>query len=143
MLYVIAPSMCIPQGLLNLRLCVRKPTIWVSDQVRHKRAWHVQSQEQARTLKFRIKEEELLHYLWSENKGADQLCSYCTADLRLCFRICRLLVFLFSGSFITLHVVRHAHDTLKFSTLHYHGNRFQTLHFHTAKWIIFDYYDCM
>ena len=23
-----------------------------------------------------------------ENKGADQLCSYCTADLRLCFRIC-------------------------------------------------------
>ena len=27
-----------------------------------------------------------------ENKGADQLCSYCTADLRLCFRICKLLV---------------------------------------------------
>ena len=23
----------------------------------------------------------------SKNKGADQLCSYCTADLRLCFRI--------------------------------------------------------
>ena len=23
----------------------------------------------------------------NENKGADQLCSYCTADLRLCFRI--------------------------------------------------------
>ena len=22
-----------------------------------------------------------------ENKGADQLCSYCTADLRLCFRM--------------------------------------------------------
>ena len=21
----------------------------------------------------------------SENKGADQLCSYCTADMRLCF----------------------------------------------------------
>ena len=29
----------------------------------------------------------------SENKGADQLCSYCTADLHLCFRIRRLLVF--------------------------------------------------
>ena len=26
----------------------------------------------------------------SENKGADQLRSYCEADLRLCFRICRL-----------------------------------------------------
>ena len=29
----------------------------------------------------------------AKNKGADQLCSYCTADLRLCFRICRLLVY--------------------------------------------------
>ena len=45
--------------------------------------WPVQSQKQVRSLKF-----------WcSENKGADQLCSYCTADLRLCFRICRLLAF--------------------------------------------------
>ena len=33
-----------------------------------------------------------------ENKGADQLCSYCTADLRLCFRIYKLLVFSFTGS---------------------------------------------
>ena len=24
--------------------------------------------------------------LWSEDKDADKLCSYCTADLRLCFR---------------------------------------------------------
>ena len=29
--------------------------------------------------------EEELYYLCGENKGADQLCSYCTADLRLCF----------------------------------------------------------
>ena len=34
----------------------------------------------------RIKVEEMF-YLYSENKGADQLCSYCTADLRRCFRI--------------------------------------------------------
>ena len=34
----------------------------------------------------------------SENKGADQLCSYCTADLRLCFRICRNPVFSLCGS---------------------------------------------
>ena len=27
-----------------------------------------------------------MYYPCSENKGADQLCSYCTADLRLCFR---------------------------------------------------------
>ena len=38
----------------------------------------------ARTLK--------LYYLCSENKGADQLCSYCTADLHLCFRIGKNLV---------------------------------------------------
>ena len=34
----------------------------------------------------------------ANTKGADQLCSYCTADLRLCFRSCMLLVFLRSGS---------------------------------------------
>ena len=33
-----------------------------------------------------------MYYLCSESKGADQLCSHCTADLHLCFRICRLLV---------------------------------------------------
>ena len=29
----------------------------------------------------------------SKNKRADQLCIYCTADLSLCFRICKLLIF--------------------------------------------------
>ena len=28
----------------------------------------------------------------AKNKGADQLCSYCTADQHLWFRICKLLV---------------------------------------------------
>ena len=28
-----------------------------------------------------------MYYPSSENKGTDQLCSYCTADLRLCFGI--------------------------------------------------------
>ena len=43
----------------------------------------VQSQKQARCLKFRIKEEEGVYYPCNENKGADQLRSYCEADLRL------------------------------------------------------------
>ena len=47
----------------------------------------------ARDLKLRIKEEEGLYYLCSENKGADQLRSYRKADLRLCFRICKKPVF--------------------------------------------------
>ena len=38
-------------------------------------------------------------YLSSENKGADQLRGYREADLRLCFRICRLLVFPRDGSY--------------------------------------------
>ena len=45
--------------------------------------------------------EEELYYLSSENKGDDQLRGYREADLRLCFRICRLLVFSRGGSFCT------------------------------------------
>ena len=45
----------------------------------------VQSQKMAKSLKFQISKEEGLHYLCSENKDVDQLCSYCTADLRLLF----------------------------------------------------------
>ena len=47
----------------------------------------VQQQEIARDLKFPIKAVEELYYLCSENEGADQLCGYREADLRLCFRI--------------------------------------------------------
>ena len=47
----------------------------------------VHSQKEARGLKFRSNEDEELVYPCSENKGTDQLCSYCTADLRFCFRI--------------------------------------------------------
>ena len=53
----------------------------------------VQAQKQARSSKFRIRVEEELYYPSSENKGADQLRGYREADLRLCFRLCRLLVF--------------------------------------------------
>ena len=45
----------------------------------------VQSQKQARSLKFRIYEEEEWYFSSSENKGADQLRGYHEADLRLCF----------------------------------------------------------
>ena len=47
----------------------------------------VQSQERARSLKFRILEKGELYYPISENKDVYQLRSYCEADLRLCFRI--------------------------------------------------------
>ena len=40
-----------------------------------------------------------MYYPWSENKGADQLRSYCEADLRLCFRIGKNPVFSPCGSY--------------------------------------------
>ena len=46
---------------------------------------------------------EKLYYPSSENKGADQLRGYREADLRLCFRLCRLLVFPWGGSFVYEH----------------------------------------
>ena len=54
----------------------------------------VQLLKTARGLKFRVKKVEGLYYLCSENNGADQLRgSYREADLRLCFLICKMLVF--------------------------------------------------
>ena len=41
-----------------------------------------------------------MYFLCSENKGADQLRGYREADLRLCFRICKNLVFSRRGSYI-------------------------------------------
>ena len=58
----------------------------------------VHSQKRARSLKFWSEVEKELYYPSSENKGADQLRGYREADLRLCFRLCRLLVFPRGGS---------------------------------------------
>ena len=69
---------------------MKKPTKWFLK--RSDTNWPVQSQKKAGSLNFRIKEEMGLYYLCSERKSADQLC-HCTADLCLCFYICRLLVF--------------------------------------------------
>ena len=59
----------------------------------------VQPQKMARGLKFRLYEEEGLHYICSENKGADQVRGYREADLCLCFRICKNPVFSRRSSF--------------------------------------------
>ena len=64
--------------------------------------WSVQPQKMAKGLKFRIQEVKGLYYLYSENKGADQLRGYREAGLRLCFRICKKLVFSGRGSNIKL-----------------------------------------
>ena len=58
----------------HMRRATRKSVFGISDQVRHKPGCIVTEDD---------------CYLCSENKGADQLCGYRTADLRLCFRICK------------------------------------------------------
>ena len=75
---------------------VQKPTMWFPTRSDTNRA--VQAQKMAGDGKFWIKKVEESNYPCSENKGADQLRSYCEADLRLCFRLCRLLVFPWGGS---------------------------------------------
>ena len=76
---------------------MERPTMWFPNRSDTNRP--VQAQKRARSLKFRIKVEEELYYPSGENKGADQLRGYREADLRLCFRLCRLLVFPWGGSY--------------------------------------------
>ena len=77
--------------ILKMSRLVGKPTMWFPNRSVTNRP--VQSQKRARRSKFWIYVEEELYYPSSENKGADQLRGYREADLRLCFRLCRLLVF--------------------------------------------------
>ena len=70
----------------------KKPVFGVFDQVRP-----VQTQKQARGLKIWLYVVE--YYPCGENKGADQLRSYCEAVLRLCFRIGKVPVFSCRGSY--------------------------------------------
>ena len=53
-----------------------------------------------------------MYYPSSENKGADQLRGYREADLRLCFRICNLLVFPWGGSVINAAIPRPEGDVV-------------------------------
>ena len=75
----------------QLSRVMRKPTFWFPTWSDTNRA--VQLQKMATGLEFRIKKVEGLYYLCSENKGADKLRGCREADLRLFFRICKMLVF--------------------------------------------------
>ena len=66
---------------------MRKPVFGFTTRCGTNRA--ARPQKIARGLKFPIEKVEGLYYLCGENKGADQLRSYCAADLRLYFRICK------------------------------------------------------
>ena len=81
---------------------VGKPTMWFPNRSDTNRA--VQSQKMVRDWKFWIYKVKELYYPCSENKGTDQLRGYREADLRLCFRLCRLLVFPWGGSYVALNI---------------------------------------
>ena len=68
-----------------------------SDQVRYKPGCKVT--EDGLRLEILDLESRGIVLFYREIKGADQLRSYCEADLRLCFCLYRLLVFPFGGSF--------------------------------------------
>ena len=76
-----------------VELVVRKPTFGVSEQVPHKPG--CTATEDGKRLEFSVKVVMglTLYYPYSENKGAEHLCGYRTTDLRLCFRMCKKLVF--------------------------------------------------
>ena len=83
--------------LFNMSHLVGKPTMWFPNRFDTNRP--VQLQKQDRSLKFWSYVDEELYYPSSENKGADLLRGYREADLRLRFRLCRLLVFPWGGSY--------------------------------------------
>ena len=75
--------------LLYMSCDTTKPVFWVFDKVRQKPVCSATEDG----YKLEIFEREKLYCPCSENKGVDQLRSYCDADLRLCFRIGKNLVF--------------------------------------------------
>ena len=70
---------------------MRKPVFGVSDQVRYKPVCG--ATEDGYRLEISDLGSRGIVQLYSENKGADQLGSYCAADLRPCCRICKKPVF--------------------------------------------------
>ena len=85
---------------------MRNPNFWFPTRSDTNQA--VQLQKMARGLKFRIYKVEGLYNLCSENKGADQLRGHREADLHLCFRICKMLVF--SNDYCIANSKEHTHD---------------------------------
>ena len=76
--------------IFKLNLCVRKPTIWVPTRSNTNRLYSHRRWLEARNFGFRKQTKvEELYYTCSENNGADQ---------RLCFRLCKLLIFPCGGS---------------------------------------------
>ena len=71
---------------------MRYQTVLVSDKVRRKPTC-VATEDRWKLESLDLRRSGIVLYECSENKHVDQLCSYCTADLRLCFCIRKMFVF--------------------------------------------------
>ena len=69
----------------DMSLVMRKPVFRISDQISHKTSSTFT--EGGQRLEISDLGSRGIDYLCRENKGADQLRSYCAVDLRLCFPI--------------------------------------------------------
>ena len=74
---------------------MRNPTIWVLILIRSDTNWAVQSQEMVTGWEFGFRKKRNCTIPVANHE----------ADLRLCFRLCRLLVFPFDGSYLLLSFV--------------------------------------
>ena len=91
-------------GSLCLNHVIRKPTMWFPNGSVTNRDAQAQINGKRLEILDLASPVEGLCYPCSENKGADQLRSYCEADLRLCFRICKMLGFSERGTVVTVSV---------------------------------------
>ena len=71
---------------------MRKPVFGVSEQVRHKLGCTV-TEDGYKLEILDLESRAIVVSICSKNKGAEQLGSYCAADLRPCFCICKKTVF--------------------------------------------------
>ena len=78
-----------------MSLIASKPVLRVSEPGDTNRAVQLQMR-----LEISCFGREEFYFLYRENKGAEQLRSFCAADLQLCFRICKYLVFSRPSSYI-------------------------------------------
>ena len=75
-----------------------------------------------------------MYYLCSENKGADQLRSYCAADLSLCFCICKKSRFSYDVAHLILSYVSEFPDSIANSSLaDFPNTLFNTRHRHKSR----------
>ena len=79
-------------AIIKYEPCHEKTNVLVSDLVRHKPGCTA-TEDDWRLEILDLESRGIVLYVCSENKGADQLRGYREADLRLCFRLCQMLVF--------------------------------------------------